>query len=310
MKVMCDRVSVPTEIAFETHMPRICAPLIVKLLDNLPEDLAAEVCLLAMTRIRLERFMRLNYVCRMRNLREVSVHKLKMNPALLSTLASFEHLTHLNMHRTNLCDEGLRSVLSGGMSNLRVLDVSFTEVTDLAPLARLANLEHLNAFRTRVSDLAPLSGLTKLRRLNLGKTEVLNLAPIRGLVGLEVLTMSGSHIADISPLAGLTRMRTLTLWADCHSRELSALSGLTAMRRLQLWGTSFRDISALSTMTQMMRLDLYNAPNVKDVAPVALMPNLWFLRVGSTDVGSSVLIPRLHKIKIEMHEPLVDDLDD
>jgi len=53
-----------------------------------------------------------------------------------------------------------------------VLDLSFTDISDLSPLAGLKGLHTLGLSRTKVSDLAPLAGLTGLQSLGLYGTKV------------------------------------------------------------------------------------------------------------------------------------------
>ena len=53
-----------------------------------------------------------------------------------------------------------------------VLDLSGTDISDLAPLAGLKGLHSLYLSGTEVSDLAPLAGLKGLRTLYLSRTEV------------------------------------------------------------------------------------------------------------------------------------------
>jgi hypothetical protein len=73
-----------------------------------------------------------------------------------------------------------------GLTRLRTLDLTYSDVKDLAPLAGLARLQFLNlAGCTGVADLAPLAGLTQLQQLYL-----------RGCTGLgaeAVLAFKKSH---------------------------------------------------------------------------------------------------------------------
>jgi Leucine-rich repeat (LRR) protein len=65
-----------------------------------------------------------------------------------------------------------------------VLDLSFTKVSDLAPLAGLTGLHTLYLSFTKVSDLAPLAGLTGLHTLHLYGTKVAELR--RSLPNLSI----------------------------------------------------------------------------------------------------------------------------
>lgn len=56
----------------------------------------------------------------------------------------------------------------GDIKELLSLDCSFTQVSDLAPVAALANLQSLNCWNTGVSDLTPLAALPKFGMLVCG----------------------------------------------------------------------------------------------------------------------------------------------
>ncbi len=58
------------------------------------------------------------------------------------------------------------------MRDLRYLDLSFTNVSDISPLKKLTNLQELWLRATDVSDLSPLKDIKKLRTLWLIDTKV------------------------------------------------------------------------------------------------------------------------------------------
>jgi len=58
------------------------------------------------------------------------------------------------------------------LPELEWLDCSYTQVSDLTPLAGLTQLQMLDCRNTQVSDLGPLAGLTELRWLYCSHTKV------------------------------------------------------------------------------------------------------------------------------------------
>ena len=80
----------------------------------------------------------------------------------------------LNLARTKVTDEGLRSI--EGLKNLRRLHLEHTKIGDagLTHLKGLTNLEYLNLYGTQVTDsgLAELEGLKNLKALFLWQTKV------------------------------------------------------------------------------------------------------------------------------------------
>src|SRR6516164_4073751 len=74
-------------------------------------------------------------------------------------------------------------------------------------VAKLPPLQSLDLSRTQVADLAPLKGLAALQRLNLSWTQVADLAPLKGLAKLQRLNLIGTHFTDLEPLKGLTKLQ-------------------------------------------------------------------------------------------------------
>ncbi len=92
-----------------------------------------------------------------------------------------------------------------GLTNLKILDLRNTQVSDAAPLAGLTNLQILYLRNTRVSDAAPLAGLTNLQYLGLSNTRVSDAAPLAGLTNLQTLDLSDTQVSDAAPLQQLVR---------------------------------------------------------------------------------------------------------
>jgi hypothetical protein len=92
--------------------------------------------------------------------------------ALLTPLD--QQLAVLNLARTKVTDDGLKSVEA--LTNLRKLHLENTRIGDegLTHLKNLANLEYLNLYATQVTDsgLKNLEGLKKLKSLYLWQTKV------------------------------------------------------------------------------------------------------------------------------------------
>ena len=82
----------------------------------------------------------------------------------------------MGRHAAGLCQDGGRS-----------LDLSYTQVGDVTPLAGLTSLQSLNLMNTQVGDVTPLAGLTSLQSLNLSYRQVGDVTPLAGLTSLQSL---------------------------------------------------------------------------------------------------------------------------
>src|SRR6516162_2555351 len=142
------------------------------------------------------------------------------------------------------------SPLLAKLPPLQSLDLSRTQVADLAPLKGLAALQRLNLSWTQVADLAPLKGLTTLQSLDLSLTHVTDLAPLKGLTTLQSLDLRRTQVADLAPLKGLAALQSLDLsWTQVA--DLAPLKGLAKLQRLNLIGTHFTDLEPLKGLTKL-----------------------------------------------------------
>ena len=139
------------------------------------------------------------------------------------------------------------------------LDLSGTDVTDVATLAALPELQSLDLGKRLVPDvdragrpiadrpgrlldappiteLAPLAKLTKLQSLNLWGTQVADAAPLAKLTNLQFLYLSGTQVADAAPLAKLTNLQYLYL-SGTQVADAAPLAKLTNLQILDLKGT-------------------------------------------------------------------------
>ncbi len=97
------------------------------------------------------------------------------------------------------------------MRDLRTLDLSGTNVTDVSPIAQLPALDALNLSRTDVTDLSPLAKLPALSKLRLMDSQVTDLSPLSQLSVLSLLDLEGTPVTDLSQIAGLKRLQRLDL---------------------------------------------------------------------------------------------------
>ena len=156
-------------------------------------------------------------------------------------------------------------------ANLTELDLRYTEVSDVSPLAGLKNLETLFFAGTEVSDVSPLAGLTNLTVLYLANNAISDVSPLAGLTNLTRLDLGRNEISDISPLAGLKNLKTLGI--GNRIADVSPLAGLKNLERLRLYKNRISDISPLAELKNLKRLDLrFN--KISDVSPLAGLKNL------------------------------------
>ncbi|MCL1986495.1 MAG: stalk domain-containing protein [Firmicutes bacterium] len=149
------------------------------------------------------------------------------------------------------------------------LELTFGNISDLTPLARLTNLTRLDLAHNNISDLTPLAGLTNLTELNLNLNDISDLTPLAGLTNLTRLLLGGNNISDsdLTPLAGLTNLTELFL-NDNNISDLTPLAGLTNLTDLSLLLNNVSDLTPLAGLTNLTWLHLSNNEEITDWSPV------------------------------------------
>lgn len=95
--------------------------------------------------------------------------------------------------------------------NLKSLDLSDHEVSDIAVIGQLTDLEELNLSGNPISDISPLSSLKSLKLLVLSDCMAENYAPLSNLDNLEILVLNNASISDTSVLNSLKKLKQLYL---------------------------------------------------------------------------------------------------
>ena len=133
----------------------------------------------------------------------------------------------------------LEEIPSGisALKNLKKLDLSNTNVSDLSPIASLTQLEELVLIDLDrgLSNLSPLENMTNLKSLNLSGTDVADLSPLSRLKKLEILNLSGSNVSSIEPLRTVNSLRILNL----DSTEVADIRIVLFLTKLRNSGPGF-----------------------------------------------------------------------
>ncbi len=173
--------------------------------------------------------------------------------------------TMLSLNRTEThALEGLPPEIAE-LTELEVLDLAGTQVSDLGALSGLTSLTDLRLTGTQVSDLGALSGLTSLTKLWLGGTQVSDLGALSGLTSLTELVLDGAQVSDVGALLGLTSLIGLGLEGTQVS-DVGALSGLTSLTTLWLSGTQVSDLRPLRGLQQLVKAPYFDGLTFKDCA--------------------------------------------
>ena len=148
--------------------------------------------------------------------------------------------------------------------NLKYLEASFNQITNLYPISNLDKLESINLRHNIISEIEPLTRLTQLYYLNLEGNQIQNISLLSEMKSLLVLDLSSNKVSDISSLRNLTRLNTLTL-NNSHIEDVEPLANLRNMRSLELNNNRISDISPLHKIYN--NLHIFNAQNQSIILP-------------------------------------------
>jgi len=145
-------------------------------------------------------------------------------------VGGMEHLELLELY-DNMVDE-LRELNGvggeGGLPGrtLRVLDVSYNVIRDMAPVSFCLNLQELYIAQNKIKSIKGLKQLKLLRKVDLGanRIRVIDADELSGLDNLEELWLGKNKIETIQGLSNLTKLRRL----DVQSNRLTKIENLEA----------------------------------------------------------------------------------
>jgi len=145
------------------------------------------------------------------------------------------------------------------------LNLDYTQVASLEPLAGLTDLANLWLDNTPISNIKPLSRLTHLSSLSLESTQITNVEPLAGLTNLFYLYLSNTRVRNLEPLAGLIRLSHLHI-SNTPITSLAPLAGLVNLSILYLYETKVKDLDPLKGLTNLRKVHLSDTPMARGSA--------------------------------------------
>ena len=169
---------------------------------------------------------------------------------------------------------------------LRILRLSFNQITDVGPLDGLSNLTELGLGDNQISNIELLSGLTNLRTLDLTSNRISDVGPLMGLTNLVRLDLVDNYLrnSNIEPLAALTNLYWLDLTGTSIS-NIEPLAELGNLRSLWLGNNEIADIGPLAELTNLNYLGLAHN-EITNIEPLAGLNNLTSLDLGQNQISN------------------------
>jgi Leucine-rich repeat (LRR) protein len=181
------------------------------------------------------------------------------------------------------------------MNDVRVLNISNTEITDLFPVRNLTRLEVLDASNTLIEDLAPLQYSRLIRDLSISGTPVNNITVLESFLGLEKLNLHRTVIDSLPSVASLNKLKYLDV-SSTNLLRLDSLRSLTQLEYLDVSNTAAADLSPVSDL-QALKYLAFNETAITDLRPLAGLRNLESISFFNTPVASLQPLVGLEKLR-------------
>ena len=230
------------------------------------------------------------------NLRTVIAAELDKSPNAPITAEEMKRLRNLDACRGGPCDRGIRDLTGVQFAtNLRRINISHNQVSDVSPVAGLIELRELWITDNPISDISPVRGLTNLTHLGFGRCHVSDISPVRNLKNLIELHCDRNRISDLSPVRDLKSLTRLVLHNTLVS-DLSPIRGLIDLETLDFGDNSVSDLSPAEGLINLKHLH-FSGNNVSDLSPMARLINLEHISFTVNEVSDISPFARLTNLK-------------
>ena len=218
----------------------------------------------------------------------------------------------LKLKKRGLSNKNIKELKK--LTNLRILDLSDNNISDISPLKELTKLKLLNLSKNKIEDISPLSDivglkylrldynpiksdletlskLINLKRLFLNHTQTVgNLTALSNIVNMEYLYLNDSKIeGDILALSKLHKLKMIYLSGLNIEGDISIFSNMSNIVRLYLQKTKVTgNISALSDLINLKRLYLHKTKVTGDLEAISNMLNMKYLKLNNTKIVGDI----------------------
>lgn len=236
----------------------------------------------------------------------------------LNTILPIEKLRNLEILKLSDCHsinwDGQIEIIYG-LSNLKILEISGSNLSDINGIQQLTKLEELYIDHNFLEDISFLSGLTNLKILLLDNNPIKNFSCLESLTNLNKLKIGNSYrsfkyvedIGSISFIKRLFKLKFLDL-NQTSLRDISNLKNLINLEELLLSWNNIDEIECLKSLYNLKTLNLAGNKSLKNIKPLQNLFKIETLNLSHTsiyDITPLKLMPNLNELRIE-HTQVLD----
>lgn len=195
-------------------------------------------------------------------------------------------LDTIRLNNTSLKSQK-ENVIKGLNQILEISDLNLSHnegILDLEPINRLSNLRTLDVSFTQIQDISPARNLTNLHNLNCSNTFISSVDALVYSMGLAILNISNTNVKSLDPIANLSKLVILDI-SNTEIDNLDACVEMTLLEDLKMRNTLITDLTPLGALTSLIYLDLSNNQQLQSLDPLKQLSNLKVLYISNTMIS-------------------------
>lgn len=241
-----------------------------------------------------------------------SLKELVLRSCLIADMDGSQNLT--NLTKLELYDNQIEAIIPlPSLTSLKILDISFNAIREMAPVASCPLLEELYIAQNKLRKIEGLENLTNLRTLDLGANRIREMQGLSACTNLESLWLGKNKIEEIAGIEGLTKLRQLDVQNNRLRSLGTGLLGLTNLEELYLACNAIENVNGLPVNSPLNTLDL-STNRISCIAGIEQHQHLTELWMTASLLASFealeplVALPHLECLYLE-HSPIASDFE-
>lgn len=187
------------------------------------------------------------------------------------------------------------------MRNLKYVNLSNTQITELGPISNVTFLEYLDVSNTPTSDIQFIKYSDRLKHLDISKTQITDISELVNLKAIRSLRVEETPIMSFAVLNEFDSLKSLYI-SKSGFNNAENIKDLSKLENLDLSANYLINFSQLSELVSLKNLNL-SKTNIQDLTPLVGLKNLEVLDITGTEVSD---ISALNG-KVELSKVLADD---
>lgn len=169
------------------------------------------------------------------------------------------------------------------MRNLKYVNLSNTQITQLGPISNVTFLEYLDVSNTPTSDIQFIKYSDRLKHLDISRTQITDISELVNLKGIRSLRVEETPILSFAVLNEFDSLTSLYI-SQSGFNNTENIKDLSKLENLDLSSNYLINFSQLSDLASLKNLNLSNT-NIQDLTPLLGLKNLEVLDITGTEVS-------------------------